>query len=54
MFNIFNKNYIIMKLRLVVVLLVVFGLSACSQYTCPTYTDSGVEKNDATSQEESV
>ena len=33
-----------MKVRIAVFLLVVFGLSACSQYTCPTYSKSDVKK----------
>ncbi|WP_281353182.1 hypothetical protein [Fulvivirga kasyanovii] len=43
-----------MKLRLAVVLLVVFGLSACSQYTCPTYAKKDVKKEEVKSEKERI
>lgn len=43
-----------MKLRLAVVLLVVFGLSACSQYTCPTYTKQDVKKESVKVEKERI
>lgn len=43
-----------MKLRVAVVLLVVFGLSACSQYTCPTYAKKEVKKVEVTSEKERI
>ncbi|MEP2772556.1 MAG: hypothetical protein ABJH05_10425 [Fulvivirga sp.] len=33
-----------MKVKIAVFLLVLFGLSACSQYTCPTYAKKDVKK----------
>ncbi|WP_255647362.1 hypothetical protein [Fulvivirga sedimenti] len=33
-----------MKVRIALFLFVVFGLSACSQYTCPTYSKEDVKK----------
>ena len=33
-----------MKLKLALIALVVLGLSACTQRTCPTYAKSDVEK----------
>ncbi len=33
-----------MKIRIALFLLVVFGMSACSQYTCPTYAKDEVKK----------
>ncbi|WP_255697912.1 hypothetical protein [Fulvivirga ligni] len=43
-----------MKFRLLLVLLVVFGLSACSQYTCPTYSKKDVEKKENTISQEKI
>lgn len=41
-----------MKVRIAVFLLVLFGLSACSQYTCPTYAKKDVKKEEATQKEQ--
>lgn len=30
-----------MKIKLAIIALVIFGLSACTQRTCPTYTKAG-------------
>jgi len=35
-----------MKVKIAVFLLVLFGLSACSQYTCPTYAKKDVNKKE--------
>jgi len=32
-----------MKIRIALFLLVIFGMSACSQYTCPTYAKDDVD-----------
>lgn len=37
-------NTPLMKLKLVIVALVIFGFSACTQKTCPTYAKTDVEK----------
>ncbi|WP_281349573.1 hypothetical protein [Fulvivirga aurantia] len=41
-----------MKIRLAVFLFVLFGLSACSQYTCPTYAKKDVEKKEVTEEKQ--
>lgn len=43
-----------MRSRLAIVLLVVFGLAACSQYTCPTYTKHELEKKEIDGEKERV
>jgi hypothetical protein len=35
-----------MKARVALFFLLVFGLSACSQYTCPTYSKEDVKKSE--------
>jgi len=35
-----------MKVKIAVFLLALFGLSACSQYTCPTYAKKDVKKKE--------
>ncbi len=35
-----------MKVRLAIFFLIVFGASACSQYTCPTYTKDDTTKKE--------
>ncbi len=35
-----------MKVRLAVFFLVMFGLSACTQYTCPTYSKKDVKQKE--------
>ena len=39
-----------MKLKLAVVALVVFGLGACTQKTCPTYAKEDVKKEKSVDQ----
>jgi len=43
-----------MKIRLAAFLLVLFGLSACSQYTCPTYSKKDVKKKEVTAEKERI
>ncbi len=33
-----------MKAKLLIVALVVFGLTSCTQYTCPTYSKKDMKK----------
>ena len=45
-----------MKLRLLFASLFIFGLGACSQYTCPTYSkkDKNIEKEEVILDQERV
>ncbi len=43
-----------MKVRVAIFFLVLFGLSACSQYTCPTYSKQDVKKSTTEQQEERI
>ena len=37
-----------MKLKLTIIALVIFGLSACTQRTCPTYAKEDAQKDKTT------
>ncbi|MEQ8925321.1 MAG: hypothetical protein RLO81_05870 [Fulvivirga sp.] len=43
-----------MKLRFALFLLVVFGMSACTQYTCSTYSKKDVKKKEVALEEERI
>jgi hypothetical protein len=50
----FNQNHYVMKVRLAMFLLVLFGLSACTQYTCPTYSKKDVKKKEVVAEKERI
>lgn len=41
-------NCLIMKLRVLLFAIVVFGMGACTQRTCPTYTKNDIQKQEIT------
>ena len=43
-----------MKIRVIAFLLVVFGLSSCTQYTCPTYSKKDVKKKEMAIEKERI
>jgi hypothetical protein len=43
-----------MKLRSALFLLVLFGMSACTQYTCPTYSKKDVKKKEVILEKEKI
>ncbi len=45
-FGIVDINFRMMKVRIALFFLIVFGASACSQYTCPTYSKDDTTKTE--------
>ena len=43
-----------MKIRIALFLLVVFGLAACTQYTCPTYSKKDMKKKEVAIEKERI
>lgn len=46
MYDLFYKIKVVMKIKALLFALVLFGLGACTQRTCPTYAKSDVDKSE--------